>query len=514
MTPEEKASKTIFKEWLEKLQQESWQLELLISGFALFAIFSSRVAIQDLVFYSINDVSGSLGVVFGMLSQLIKLGWFIFFINLIIHVLLRGLWIGAIGLRYVSHDIDYDGLNYSERFTKYLKEKVGSFDDYIERLEKMCSVIFSFTFLLFALFMSLIVFFIPIVLFATLIGDFSENVQMFFGISVFCYVGLGLFVLIDLITLGGLKRIKEKNVSKIYFYIYRYYSFITLSFLFRPLLYNFIDNKYTKKLFYLAIPYIFILIVGKNMFENTFNPFLPDRSVLMSSGQIIDDYYYDDLRLNYLQEYPNEERKMSKKLMFSVSLEHYHLRDNYSSLFIKIDKKLIELLEKNKSLKPYKSKGFVFSWFNNNKIDDKEILVLEKEKKDKIAALYKIKKTIRTQYKTNEKLLTQKSDSISKIIEKEEKSFEILISNFEINKAKKTIATILSQYEVSIEGQKIDLKDCFYYYHPHYQEQGLKCVFETDSILKGINKMKIKYKTIRNNGEITKDSIYLPLLKH
>ncbi|MBK8701720.1 MAG: hypothetical protein IPN29_20040 [Saprospiraceae bacterium] len=25
--------KTIFRQWLEKLQQESWQLELLISGF-------------------------------------------------------------------------------------------------------------------------------------------------------------------------------------------------------------------------------------------------------------------------------------------------------------------------------------------------------------------------------------------------------------------------------------------------------------------------------------------------
>jgi hypothetical protein len=34
-------SKSVFKEWLEKLQQESWQLELLISGFVAFGIYSA-----------------------------------------------------------------------------------------------------------------------------------------------------------------------------------------------------------------------------------------------------------------------------------------------------------------------------------------------------------------------------------------------------------------------------------------------------------------------------------------
>lgn len=515
MNKKQNQPQSTFKEWLEKLQQESWQLELLISGFALFGIYSSRVVIQDFFVYSKNDISGSLDFIFVMLSMLIKLGWYIFFVNLIVHVLLRGLWIGAIGLRYVSHDIDYDGLNYSERFTKYLKEKVGSFDDYIERLEKMCSVIFSFTFLLFALFMSFIVFFIPIGLFVTIMEDFaSETTQMFLAIFIFCYVGLGLFVLVDLLTLGGLKRVKEKHVSRIYFYIYRYYSFITLSFLFRPLLYNFIDNSYTKKLFYLAIPYIFVLIIGKNMFENTFNPFLPERSVLLESGQIIDDYYYDDLRLIYLQEYPNEERKMNKKFITKVSLEHFHLKENYSSIFIKIDQNLIKLIEKTSSLKPYKSKGFVFSWFNNNMIDDQGLIALKKENETKIAELYKVKKEIRNQYKSNKKLMIQKSDSLSKIIENEEREFEKKVKVFEKNKAQKTISTMISQFEITIDDQKLLLDNCYYYYHPHYREQGLKCIFNTDSLSKGMHQMKIKYNTIKNEGNVSKDSIYLPILKH
>ena len=30
-----------FKKWLDKLQQESWQLELIISGFAIFGLFTA-----------------------------------------------------------------------------------------------------------------------------------------------------------------------------------------------------------------------------------------------------------------------------------------------------------------------------------------------------------------------------------------------------------------------------------------------------------------------------------------
>ena len=43
-----KDHKSLFKEWLEKLQQESWQLELLISGFAIVGIYAARTTIKNL----------------------------------------------------------------------------------------------------------------------------------------------------------------------------------------------------------------------------------------------------------------------------------------------------------------------------------------------------------------------------------------------------------------------------------------------------------------------------------
>ena len=71
---------------------------------------------------------------------------FIFLFILLIHVILRGLWIGSPGLRYVSGEIDCENLGYFEKFTHFLKEKSGSFNRYISQLENICSTLFALAF--------------------------------------------------------------------------------------------------------------------------------------------------------------------------------------------------------------------------------------------------------------------------------------------------------------------------------------------------------------------------------
>ena len=99
--------KSFFSEWLEKLQQESWQLELLISGFALFGIWASRDIINQVSYYIQVYMVDSALLYSGLFMIVCESAWYIFFVNLIIHIIVRGLWIGAIGLRYVSGDIDF-----------------------------------------------------------------------------------------------------------------------------------------------------------------------------------------------------------------------------------------------------------------------------------------------------------------------------------------------------------------------------------------------------------------------
>jgi hypothetical protein len=82
----ELTTKELFRKWLEKLQQESWQLELLISGFALYGIYESKSFISEINLYS-DKVSNPFFI--NVLTTLLNVGWKIFFINLLVHVILR-----------------------------------------------------------------------------------------------------------------------------------------------------------------------------------------------------------------------------------------------------------------------------------------------------------------------------------------------------------------------------------------------------------------------------------------
>ena len=111
--------KSFFSEWLEQLQQESWQLELLISGLALFGIWESQNVIIRFDYYIDVFATAEYRPYLRTFRYLLWYSWSIFLLNLLIHIILRGFWIGAIGLRYVSGDIDFDTLNYSDRFKNY-----------------------------------------------------------------------------------------------------------------------------------------------------------------------------------------------------------------------------------------------------------------------------------------------------------------------------------------------------------------------------------------------------------
>ena len=253
-------TKPEFKKLLQKLQEESWQLELLISGFAIFGLFTAFEPIS----ISFQEAKNTDQIFKAIISFVALISCSILIFNLLLHVLLRGLWIGALGLRYVSGDINYDSLKYSQRFTKYLKKKVGSFDKYIANLENYCSIIFAVSFLLIFYVLAITFTIVAIALIANYVisneslpGWISQGV----GISMILFIIFGMFfTLIDFVTQGFLK--KKKWLSKIYFPIYWVFSFLTLSFLYRPLVYNFLDNKFGRRLSLVLVPfYILILLV-------------------------------------------------------------------------------------------------------------------------------------------------------------------------------------------------------------------------------------------------------------
>ncbi|MDJ0645423.1 MAG: hypothetical protein QNJ57_05490 [Flavobacteriaceae bacterium] len=249
-----------FKKLLQKLQEESWQLELLISGFAIFGLFTATEPVEIII----KEAQTSDLMYRALIFTFLRLSIAILLINLLLHVILRGLWIGALGLRYVSGDIDYEALKYSPKFTNYLKNKIGSFDKYIATLENYCSVIFAISFLLIFYVLAFAFTMIAITAIAELLIDnesIPEWLRLGLGIPMMIFVLLGmLLTFVDFLTQGFLKR--KKWISKIYFPIYWVFSFITLSFLYRPLVYNFLDNKFGKRISIFLVPiYVLLLLV-------------------------------------------------------------------------------------------------------------------------------------------------------------------------------------------------------------------------------------------------------------
>ena len=258
---------TKFKQWLDILQQESWQLELIISGFAIYGLFMIIDPIELGNLEAQNQ--GNTYRIF--LMQGLMVSWYILTINLIGHVILRGLWIGAIGLRYVSGEIDYDKLAYSPKFTKHLMKRVGSFDNYVATLEKYCSVIFAVTFLLVFYLLGLL----AISFLFTLLGLWIDKDEtpdwVRYGIAVpaIIFLAIGTFLtFIDFVTQGWLK--KKKWTTFFYYPVYWIFKYVTLSFLYRPMVYNFLDTKFGKRLSFIIVPlYLGITVLSATGFSTS-----------------------------------------------------------------------------------------------------------------------------------------------------------------------------------------------------------------------------------------------------
>ncbi len=325
-----------FKKLLEKLQEESWQLELLISGFAIFGLFTAYEPINFYLEEALATGQDYKRAIF----TVAKISCIILIFSLLIHVLLRGLWIGALGLRYVSGDIDYEELNYGEKFTKYLKKRVGSFDKYIATLENYCSIIFAASFLLifYVLAMTFIIITIAFIANNILDNDLVPDwLKMTLGIPMMLFIVIGMFLtFIDFITQGFLK--KKKWLSKIYFPFYWVFSFITLSFLYRPLVYNFLDNKFGRRFSFILFPLFIVIFVSFSLDYNFSNYFSLDNN---SNDYISNRENYEDL--------------LDEKTGFvdNVIIQSKVIKDNYIKVFLPYSQRVEDrVFRLNKGLKP------------------------------------------------------------------------------------------------------------------------------------------------------------------
>lgn len=468
---EDKNKKGFFREWLETLQQESWQLELLISGLALLGIFSAKTYLDDIsTFIDVQFLSRRISVVLNLFLFILKGSWFIFIVNLIIHIILRGLWIGAVGLRYVSEDIDWIKLNFSPYFEKLYFRRYKSFDDYIADLERICSVIFAYTFLLFFLFLSSILFLLwPILLVSYIDQDIG-------GLIVFGYVLLGVIVFIDFICLNPLKRVRGLWFGRIYGAIFRFYSTITLSFLFRPILLNFLDNKFTRKLFLFSIPYsiIIILILPRVLAESHgYFPNLGQRQIEFRSynAESINPELYDNLR-----------SKTDKAKIEYLSLESDVIRSNYLYFFFAMRPHDEDYLKNVRGIEKLHKEG-VYTSFRKIRGKNKELDSLKSLQSQKVIEIINLKASQPDLYSDQEWVEMRENQSFENDRE---------LKEFYKKQLKRITAAIFDYSAVYIDDEDVTSKlACYFSEHENMGEKGWKCYLPLDSIPQGAHKFRV-----------------------
>ncbi len=448
--------KSILKKWLDKLQEESWNLELLISGFSIFGLFKAKEFLADkgALFFANDIVSNSLMAFFQAFYLLVNTSVYIFIGFLLLHIFFRGLWIGAIGIRYVSGEIEYEKFKYNSNITNYLKKRIGSFDDYILKLEKISSIIFGYTFLIILFMCSVCFYFIITALVnicsSKLLADTAFNF-ISYTILPIILISLGIFAIIDFITAGSLKKIKYKAFVRIYIFCNKVVSWMTLSFLWKPLYYNLVDNKKTKWLIYLMIPFFGLIFLQTTINYSSFSIF-PKRFKSDGNTKFSSIGFKEKARHSFQTQFYDNLRK-ENEIIEVMSLQNNKIENKSMELFVKLynyDENLI--LKMDSTIKPIAAKGFSSYLVKKSEYEDK--MLLRREEETKIDRDY---------------------------YNKEQKRFRESLDNI-LQSARKL-------YSVRINGVPIekDSIDILFHKHSNKNEEGFLLLFPASNLEKGMN---------------------------
>jgi len=303
----DKPIKTKKAKWLKRLEKESWQAELIISGLALYGTFMLPPyvnRITDLLIKSLSPDEYWLGygmMVMAYLGVAFLSGFFL------IHFVLRGYWVGLIGLNSVFPDgYNMEGGMYSKYFMKKIVEEVPDVTTSIKKVDAICSTLFSGAFLASMIYVSMaLILSILLLMFKLLSGYVPEWILWI----PFYIMGAIMAVLTILGMIGSSKKMKENLAfQKIYYKITRITGKITGTFLSQPIsqisLMFFSNND--KKVNSLGVTgafmlFTFILYTFYLTKSNTIILINGDRKVeeKYAMSNVVNEYYEDLLSEDY-----------------------------------------------------------------------------------------------------------------------------------------------------------------------------------------------------------------------
>ncbi|NRA48005.1 MAG: hypothetical protein HRU12_02635, partial [Phaeodactylibacter sp.] len=202
--------------WLVRVQEQSWEPEILISSIVLFGLFQVPALLERLqhflTHYSLEIFSW--GTADETMLTLLKVANIWLIAGFMVHLLLRSIWVALVGLSYVYKDgIKVEQLKFKEKFNQALF-KNRTYESNIIRLEEICSTSFAISFLLFMCILGAFFLLSIVALALAFAHELFPDFRNYGWIDPFL-MGVVLIYLIDFLTLGLLKRIPY--LSNIYY---------------------------------------------------------------------------------------------------------------------------------------------------------------------------------------------------------------------------------------------------------------------------------------------------------
>ncbi|CCH01006.1 hypothetical protein FAES_2997 [Fibrella aestuarina BUZ 2] len=137
---------------LRELTTQSWNLELAISGVAMFAILQLPDLLESAFSYLqhnflLND-EGMPRLLISLSYSMIRAIFYVLFAAFLANFVMRAFWVGLVGLLAVyPSGIHYDRIPYSTPYSqRRMADELGPLDRYILRLDKRCNIVFALAF--------------------------------------------------------------------------------------------------------------------------------------------------------------------------------------------------------------------------------------------------------------------------------------------------------------------------------------------------------------------------------
>ena len=238
MEQKPKKAQNQLPEWLEQVQNQSWQIEMLITGGLVYSLLQLPEVFEKwydlLIEGSPLDTKYVIAFVgLHLFSRALLLGF-------LTNLGLRTLWLAALGINFTfPRGIDYERLNYSKTFEEYWSNKPNQVKRIIG-LERLCSISFSLSILLgiFSIGILICVYLLYFLLDFVLPMDIYDAPLL----------GYLLFTLLIVMGLGAMDRLffgwskKRSKASRRYLPFFRFFNLFNLSFIYKTEWFILISN--------------------------------------------------------------------------------------------------------------------------------------------------------------------------------------------------------------------------------------------------------------------------------